>query len=407
MAPCFLRHAVAAALMPMLLVPTPALGDPEGAGGARASGETEARELYESAFRALADGRYGTAYGYLDDLTARHPRTLFAPIAAERKRRLEELGLHLAGRGPGDRAGRTGALVYGTLYSTWLGVGTAIVAGADSDQALAAGMMTGAPAGLVAAHLLTRGRALSPGQGALVRFGGLWGTWQGFGWTAASADEPSERRLTAFSMAGGLAGIAGSAALTRIAGVSTGDASLLDLGGLWGTWFGFCLSVMAEAEDDGVLKSSLTGGNLGLAGMAMLVPRVELSREHARLINLGGVAGTFMATGIVGLLALGGSFETAAVPMGIVTAGGIAGLWSGFAIRRHELPSGAFSRGSAQWQAERGGRAPGRQSSPMAVEWGGRVHAPRLPAPADGRLAGGPLSHPPVLPIRAMLTVRF
>ena len=135
MAPCFLRHAVAAALMPMLLVPTPALGDPEGTGGARAPGETEARELYESAFRALADGRYGTAYGYLNDLTARHPRTLFAPIAAERKRRLEEFGLHLAGRGPGDRAGRTGALVYGTLYSTWLGVGSAIVAGADSDQA--------------------------------------------------------------------------------------------------------------------------------------------------------------------------------------------------------------------------------------------------------------------------------
>ncbi|MCY3762043.1 MAG: hypothetical protein OXH50_12400 [Gemmatimonadetes bacterium] len=342
----------------MLLVPTPALGDPEGAGGAGVAGETEARELYESAFRALANGRYGTAYGYLNDLTARYPRTLFAPMAAERKKRLVALGLHRAGRGPGDREGRTGALVYGTLYSTWLGVGTAIVAGADSDQALAAGMMTGAPAGLLATHLLTRGRALSPGQGALVRLGGLWGTWQGFGWTAASADEPSERRLTAFSMAGGLAGIAGSSAIARIADLSTGDASLLDFGGLWGTWFGFCLSVMAEADDNAVLKSSLTGGNLGLAAMAMLVPRVGLSREQVRLINLGGMAGTFVATGIVGLLALGGNFENATVPMGIITAGGIAGLWSGFAIRRHELSSGAFSRGSAQWSAERGWPAP-------------------------------------------------
>ena len=407
MAPFFLRHAVAAALMPLLLVPAHALGDLERAGGAGVSGETEVEELYESAFTALANGQYGTAYQYLNDLISLHPGTVYAAFAAERKRRLEKLGLHRQDLGPGDQGGRTGALVYGTLYSTWLGVGTAIVAGADSDQALAAGMMTGAPAGLLAAHLLTRDRALSPGQGVLVRLGGLWGTWQGYGWTVASVDEPSDRRLTAFSMAGGLAGIAGSAALSRVADLSTGDASLLDFGGLWGTWFGFCLSVMAEAEGDRVLKSSLTGGNLGLAAMAMLVPRVELSREQARLINLGGVAGSFMATGIVGLLALGGSFENAAVPMGIITAGGIAGLWSGFAIRRHELPSGASARGSAQWFAEWGGPAPGRQSSPMALEWGGRVHAPRLPAPADGRLAGGPRSRPPVLPVRAVLTVRF
>ena len=371
-----------------------------------AAAETEAGKLYESAFRALADGQYDAAYDSLREITARYPATPYAAFAAERKRRLEELGLHRQDFGTGDQGGRTGALVYGTLYSTWLGVGTAIVAGADSDQALAAGMMTGAPAGLLAAHLLTRDRALSPGQGALVRLGGLWGTWQGYGWTVASVDEPSDRRLTAFSMAGGLAGIAGSAALTRVADLSAGDASLLDFGGLWGTWFGFCLSVMAEAEGDRVLKNSLTGGNLGLAAMATQVPRIELSREHARLINLGGVAGTFMATGIVGLLALGGSFENATVPMGIITAGGIAGLWSGFAIRRHELPSGTSDRGRAKWLAE-WGPAPGRQSSPMAVEWGGRVHAPRLPALADGRLAGGPRSHSPVLPIRAVLTVRF
>ena len=381
MAPFFLRHAVAAALMPLLLVPAHALGDLERAGGAGVSGETEVKELYESGFRALANGQYGTAYRYLNHLTARYPQSLYAPIASERKKRLEELGLHRSGRGPGDQAGRTGALVYGTLYSTWLGVGTAIVAGADSDQALAAGMMTGAPAGLLATHLLTRDRALSPGQGALVRLGGLWGTWQGFGWTVASGNEPSDRRLTAFSMAGGLAGIAGSAVLTRVADLSTGDASLLDFGGLWGTWFGFCLSVMAEAEGGGVLKSSLTGGNLGLAAMAMLVPRVELSREQARLINLGGVAGSFMASGIVGLLALGGSFENATVPMGIITAGGIAGLWSGFAIRQRELPSGASARGRAKWLAKWGGQAPGRQSFPLAVEWGGRVHAPAVACP--------------------------
>ena len=352
----------------LLLAPVHALNAQE-----ETAAETEAEELYETAFRALANGQYGTAYGHLNDITTGYPTTRYAPFAAERKRRLEELGLHRSGSGPGDQGGRTGALVYGTLYSTWLGVGTSIVVGADSDQALAAGMMAGAPAGLVAAHLLTRDRALSPGQGALVRLGGLWGTWQGFGWTVAAGDEPSERRLTAFSMAGGLAGIAGSSALTRVADVSPGDASLLDYAGLWGTWFGFCLSVMAEVEDDGVLKSSLTGGNLGLAGMAMLLPRIEMSREQARLVNLGGVAGTFVASGIVGLIALQGSFDNATVPMGIITAGGIAGLWSGFAAAEGDLPPGTS----------------GRKGSLEAVPLSGPVLAPWVPATAVMGLAGG------------------
>ena len=378
-------HAAVAALL--LLAPVQALQAQREAGA-----ETEAEKLYESAFTALANGRYGTAYGRLNDITAKYPETLYAALAAERKRRLDELGLHRASNGPADQAGRTGALVYGTLYSTWLGVGTAIVAGTDSDQALAAGMMTGAPAGLLATHLLTRGRALSPGQAALVRLGGLWGTWQGFGWTVASGDEPSDRRLTAFSMAGGLAGIAGSAALTRVAGVSTGDASLLDYAGLWGTWFGFCLSVMAEADDDGVLKSSLTGGNLGLAAMAMLVPRIELNREQARLINLGGLAGTFVASGIVGLLTLDGSFDSATVPMGIVMAGGIAGLWSGFATRERDALSGTSARSGAH----------------AAVEWGGPVPAPGVSVPAAaGRLTGVRPSHPSPSVRAVLLKVRF
>ena len=377
-------HAAVAALL--LLVPVHALQ-----AGEKAAAETEVEKLYESAFTALANGQYGTAYDYLGEITDRYPGTLHAALAAERKRRLDELGLHQGDRGPGDQAGRTGALVYGTLYSTWLGVGTAIVAGADSDQALAAGMMTGAPAGLLTTHLLTRGRALSPGQAALVRLGGLWGTWQGFGWTVASGDEPSDRRLTAFSMAGGLAGIAGSAALTRVADVSTGDASLLDYAGLWGTWFGFCLSVMAEADDDRVLESSLTGGNLGLAAMAMLVPRIELSREQARMVNLGGVAGTFVASGIVGLLALQGSFENATVPMGIVTAGGIAGLWSGFATGERDVLSGTSARSGAH----------------AAVEWG-PVPAPGVSVPAAaGRLTGVRPSHPSASIRAVLLKVRF
>ena len=291
-------------------------------------GKVPAQELYAAAFAALVRGEYERAYGLMTDLTTRYPGTLYATVAAERKRRLEEMGLHRAGRGPSDPSGRAGALVFGTLYSTWLGVGTAIVADADSDQALAAGMMIGAPAGLLATHLLTRDADLGPGRSTLIRLGGLWGTWQGYGWMAASA-EPSGRRLTAAAMAGGLAGLAGSAALTRYVEVSEGDATLLHYAGGWGAWFGFCASIIAEADGDWPLRHALSGGNLGIAAMALLTPRIELSPERSRMISLRGLAGTFVATGLVGLLSLENAFDGPAAPMSLIMAGGMAGLWSG------------------------------------------------------------------------------
>ena len=336
--------------------------------GARddAAGGAPAQELYERAFAALVKGEYDRAYSLLNDLTTRYPATLYATVAAERKRRLEELGLHRPGRRPADRSGRAGALVFGTLYSTWLGVGTAIVADADSDQALAAGMMIGAPAGLFATHLLTRDTALGPGRTSLVRLGGLWGTWQGYGWMAASA-EPSGRSLTAAAMAGGLAGLAGSAALTRYTDMSKGDASLLDYGGGWGTWFGFCASIMAEADGDWPLRHALTGGNLGLAAMTMLSPRIELSPERARLINLRGLAGTFAATGFVGLLSLENAFDGPTAPMGLIMAGGIAGLWTGVLASKRDLEDRPPGPADPRAAAEHGAGPPRGGSLP---EWG-------------------------------------
>ena len=360
--------------VPVLL----ALAQAPGAQDAGA-GAAPAQDLYERAFAALVKGEYDRAYSLLNDLTTRYPATVYGTVAAERKRHLVELGLHRAGRLPADHSGRAGALVFGTLYSTWLGVGTAIVADADSDQALAAGMMIGAPAGLLATHLLTRDRALGPGQTTLVRLGGFWGTWQSYGWMAASG-RPSGRRLTAAAMAGGLAGLAGSAALTRYTEVGEGDANLLHYAGGWGTWFGFCASIMTEADGDWPLRHALSGGNLALAVMAMLTPRIELSPARTRLINLRGLAGTFVATGFVGLLSLEDAFDGPTAPMGLIMAGGIAGLWSGILARERDLDHPA-DRGSPRGAAGHG-LGPPRGGSPPSP-WGAcRGCARNLPSAA-------------------------
>ena len=367
---------------------------------AEAAGEPEAQQLYETAFTALVEGHYSRAYEQLDEIVARYPGTLYARFAAERKRRLEGLGLHRVGRRDIDQRGRIGTMVFGTLYSTWLGVGTAIVTGAESDRALAAGMMIGAPVGLMTAHALTGDIQMSPGQASLIKLGGLWGTWQGYGWLVA-ADEEGARPLTGAAMAGGLVGIASSAALTRYTDLHQGDVSLLNYAGLWGTWFGFCSSIIAGVEEGNpLLRNTLLGGDLGLLAMAALVPRIEMSPARARLINLGGLTATFVASGIVGLLALNGAFDDAKMPMGIIMAGGLAGLRIGAnRTRDYDGLAGAAAR-----------RKPGALLSmhDKTVEWGWPALALRLSASTMPGGSSGP--HPPSHPaeLRARLVeIRF
>ena len=293
---------------------------------------SDADQLYENAFKLILDGDYGEAYDHLDEIISLYPNATHAHLARTRMNHLERLNLPALRRRNIDRSGRIESIVFSTLYSTWLGVGSARLANADSEKAAVAGMMIGAPVGLLTSLALTRNAPLSDGQAALINFSGYWGTWQGYGLAILLDRNDDEKTMIGSAMAGGLLGLATTSALTRKINPSTGDISLINYGGLWGTGLGLLTAYISDHEDsDNLLAFSLAGGNLAAAAMTAITPKVEFSFMQASLINLSGIVGTIVAGGLV----LISQPDSRDVSLGALMAGGILGLAGGYAAFGH------------------------------------------------------------------------
>lgn len=300
----------------------------------QADTDPDAERLYEDAFGLIVAGDYVKAYDRLEEIIAAYPDTVYAHFAEMRRRQLAELKLPSIRRRGIDQSGRMESIVFGTLYSTWLGVGSAWLATAESAKAAAAGMMIGAPAGLLASLALTRNVALSDGQAALINSAGYWGTWQGYGLAILLDKNDDEKTMISGAMAGGILGILATSALTRKINPDLGDVSIINYGGLWGTWLAFSGGVVADVDDsDNLLALSLAGGNLGAAAMAAISPKTELSFTQASLINLSGVVGTIVASGALLIL----QPDSGRVVLASLMGGGILGLAGGYYIFGDDL----------------------------------------------------------------------
>ena len=64
---------------------------------------TSAEQLYETAFKLIVAGNYGDAYEQLDEIITKHPGTIYAQFAVDRKQRLAGQQLD---RGTSPRASR-------------------------------------------------------------------------------------------------------------------------------------------------------------------------------------------------------------------------------------------------------------------------------------------------------------
>ena len=299
---------------------------------------SEAGQLYETAFRLIVDGDYGEAYDRLNEVIDRYPDTVYARFAEDRRQRLEQLNLPSIRRKKIDQSGRVGTVVFSTLYSTWLGIGTARLADeTDNAKSIATGMMIGAPAGLLTSLVATRNAKLTRGQSALINFSGVWGTWQGLGWAILIDEDDDEKSLIRSTMIGGLSGILATSILTRRIDPSLGDMAIINYGALWGTWLSLCAGQVADVEDgDELLAWTLIGGNLGMTAMALLSPNIDITPARANWINLGGVIGTTVASGIVTIIAESDISEESA--FATLMVGGIAGLITGIYNTRHISP---------------------------------------------------------------------
>ena len=318
---------------------------------------SDAGQLYETAFSLIVAGDYGQAYDRLNEIIDKHPHTVYARFAENRKHRLEQLNLPSIRRKKIDQSGRIGTVVFSTLYSTWLGISTARLADeTDNAKSVATGMMIGAPAGLLTSLIATRNAKLTRGQSALINASGAWGTWQGWGWAILISEDDSEKPLIGSAMIGGLAGILATATLTRRIDPSLGDMRIINYGALWGTWLSMTTGQAAGVSDgDALLAWTLIGGNIGAAAMTALSPKIDVTPARAHWINLGGIIGTIVAGGIVIVVSESNIGESAA--FGALTIGGIAGLVAGIYNTRH-LPPPEPQRLTRRNNSTRWGRPP-------------------------------------------------
>lgn len=300
--------------------------------------QLEASLIYESACQLTDEEEYDEAIRRFDRIILGYAETEYAGLATDRKSEVEYLKFRPK---PISWVNQAGLVVFGTLFGTWSGIGTAIILDFDSpEMSGCAGCVAGPVGGMQVSLRLTRNTRLSDGQASLINFGGAWGIWQATG-VAIVADAGGKGAIAA-SIGGGALGFALSSAIVRGRYITPGDATMINFGGLWGTWFALCGAMIADLEDeDDILVSSIIGGDVALTTMAVLSPRLKMSRARARLINISGIVGTLYGFGTSILFGIDGGSNI----WSAMCIGSVLGLAAGtFFTRNYDSEKGYFSK---------------------------------------------------------------
>ena len=300
----------------------------------------EARLIYEEAVKQGVDGKYNQALRRLDWLISSYPDTVHGQLATDKR---TEIALLLQQPKPISGISRAGLVGFGTFFTTWLGVGTLILSDVEDPALYGLVSIAGPLSGLFGSLSLTRESELSDGQASLITLGGTWGIWQAVG--AASLADAGEKTTVGASMVGGALGLALAGGIVSGKDISPGDATLINFGGIWGTWFSICGAMAARdrSRDNSnfILGSAMMGGNVGLSTMAMWSTKLDMSLARARLINIGGIVGTLYGLGASILLDLESEDRTFWSLMGI---GGVVGLTAGaYFTRNYDTQTSYFT----------------------------------------------------------------
>ena len=300
----------------------------------------EAKLIYEAAAELVFDEEYDKALRRLDWVISEYPETAYGKLATDKKGEIEILRRQPK---PISGASRASLVGFGTLFTTWLGVGTLILLDTEDPAPYGLALIAGPLSGLTGSLNLTRDSKLSDGQASLINLGGAWGIWQAVG--AARLADADAKPTVGASMAGGVIGLALASSIVSSRNISPGDATLINFGGIWGTWFAICGTMAAvdkESEDsDFILGSAMIGGDVGLLTMAAWAPKLHISRSRARLINIGGIVGTLYGLGANILLEIHPEDRSFWAIMGL---GGMLGLTAGAHLtRNYDTEAGYFA----------------------------------------------------------------
>jgi len=226
--------------------------------------------------------------------------------------------------------------VFGATYGAWLGVAVPLALGSDDSEAYGAGLLVGAPLGILASRAYMSAHPVSEGQARAISWGGIWGTWQGFGWAEVldigegQFDDNAEEMVAAM-VVGGLAGITTGGLLARNP-IRSGVASGAQGGSTWGSIYGAMITgiVNEDLSGDGLLLATLLAGNVGLVSGAALAGSHDLTRGDIRMINLGALVGGLGGLGLDLLIQPGDTEVALVIPLATSILGlGIAASRTG------------------------------------------------------------------------------
>lgn len=298
--------------------------------------------LVQAARELDARGRHDAAEELLRYVVDRYPGTPAAARAADLLagfRRAVTLG-----------GGRTAFVVWNTLFMSWLGIAAPAAFGAETAAPYGAGLLIGAPLGFFASRAYASATPMTAGQAGLYSLSTVWLSWQAAGWReilgigddefcfqtptgeVCDSSTPDEAVFAAL-LVGGAAGIGTGLALTRV-DVNDGTAALIRHASLWGTWYGFAAGVLAGAESNTLLTTTLLGGNAFMAAALPIASAWRPSTGQVRITSAAGLAGGIAGLGLDLLFEVDDDQAAVLIP----TAGATVGLGLGATLASRRRP---------------------------------------------------------------------
>lgn len=264
--------------------------------------------LIGTARRAYDEGNRQLARAILQLIVRAYPET---PAAVDAETQLAEWR-----NATDSTSGRVELIVWGTTYGAWLGIALPLAGGAEGPEPYGAGLLLGTPVGFFGARAYGQAFPISLGQARIIRFGSMWGSWQGVGWQQAlNIGNRSDLAPVTFSLVGSLVGLGTGIALARAVDISPGTAAIVEFSGYWATWYGAATGVLFDWQDDGLLSWILITGDAGVLAASLIAPKLDLSVGRARLISITGIAGLVAGLGLDLLMSVEDEKVAIAIPM--------------------------------------------------------------------------------------------
>jgi hypothetical protein len=271
--------------------------------GAQQSRSDSAAVVLDAARALRGEGRAEAARELLRFIARRYAGT---PAAAEAETLLRTLP-----RASELGTGRTGFVLFNTLYGAFLGLAVPAAFDANDDAPYGAGLLIGVPLGFFGSRAFAKNHFRTAGQAGIASFAAIWGTWQGLAWQQVlHIGEPetctefgcfrsnSETAPWAAMVVGGLAGLGTGWALAANREIANGTSSLISYSSFWASWFGVALGRAANLDDDDLLVSTLLAGDAGLLLSLPASRSWRPSPSRVRLITAAGLAGGLAGFGI-------------------------------------------------------------------------------------------------------------